>query len=389
MDTDTHPPFTRDRVTWLAYLLLVYMAYSPAIFGPIMPFLRADLRLSYAVGGMHLSAQAFGMAAAGSLADRLAGRWGCRRVLWAGAVGIAAGCTLLALSQTPVLSISCAFLMGFAGALTQVMVQAILADRHGSRMALALTEANIGASLSSFLAPLLVGIFQQVGIGWRGALFVTLASLLPLAAVFGRQPVADSVKKTGPAAASGGRLPRKYWVIWSLVLFFIGIEWCLLSWSAEFLVSAAGLEKAAAATLVSTLAFAIIVGRTTGSLLARRFQTPVILLGALFFCLAGFPLFWLGGSLGLRIAGLFVAGLGTANLFPLAMTIALGTAPGQANLASARLSLAIGLAGFTAPLGLGWLADRIGLQSALGLVGVFIISALLIHLFTFRSYSIE
>jgi hypothetical protein len=79
-------------------------------------------------------------------------------------------------------------------------------------------------------------------------------------------------------------------------------------------------------------------------------------------------LFWLARLPALNVAGLFVAGLGVANLYPLALSAATGAAAGQANTASARISLAAGLAILTAPLLLGGVADRAGIQNAYGLV---------------------
>ena len=57
----THPPFLRDRFTWLAYLMLAYFAYLQAVLGPLVPFLRDELHLSYTVSGLHLSAFSIGM----------------------------------------------------------------------------------------------------------------------------------------------------------------------------------------------------------------------------------------------------------------------------------------------------------------------------------------
>ena len=63
--------FVRDRFTWLAYLLLASFTLLQAILGPLMPFLRAELHLSYTLGGLHLSAFAAGMVLAGLTGDRL------------------------------------------------------------------------------------------------------------------------------------------------------------------------------------------------------------------------------------------------------------------------------------------------------------------------------
>jgi fucose permease len=89
----------------------------------------------------------------------------------------------------------------------------------------------------------------------------------------------------------------------------------------------------------------------------------------------GFPLFWLPRWPALNLAGLFVAGLGVASLFPFTISVALSLAPQQANTASARVSLGVGVAIFSAPLLLGWAADRLGLPTAFGLVAGLIVAA--------------
>ncbi|HYO88745.1 MAG TPA: hypothetical protein VER79_08850, partial [Candidatus Limnocylindrales bacterium] len=69
-------PFVRDRFTWLAYLMLAYGTYMVSTIGPLMPFLAADLSLSYTVRGLHTSAFAVGGIISGVFADRAARRFG-------------------------------------------------------------------------------------------------------------------------------------------------------------------------------------------------------------------------------------------------------------------------------------------------------------------------
>jgi hypothetical protein len=45
--------FHRDRFTWLAYLLLAFFSYFINILGPISPFLKDELKLSYKVSSLH------------------------------------------------------------------------------------------------------------------------------------------------------------------------------------------------------------------------------------------------------------------------------------------------------------------------------------------------
>ena len=46
------PPFERDRLTWLAYWMLGYGAYTVGLIGPLMPFLREARDLTFTLGGV-------------------------------------------------------------------------------------------------------------------------------------------------------------------------------------------------------------------------------------------------------------------------------------------------------------------------------------------------
>jgi hypothetical protein len=92
---------------------------------------------------------------------------------------------------------------------------------------------------------------------------------------------------------------------------------------------------------------------------------------------AGFLLYWLAPVAALAVAGLFVAGFGVANLFPLTVALAIGAAPGLSNQAGARLSLASGVAILGAPLLLGALADAVGIWLAYAVVPIFLAGAFL------------
>jgi MFS family permease len=119
----------------------------------------------------------------------------------------------------------------------------------------------------------------------------------------------------------------------------------------------------------------MIAGRIIGSRLTRTIPSGRLLLGAVGIAALGFPVFWLGRPAAVSVAGLFVAGLGVANFYPLAMATAIGVAATMADKASARVSMGGGLAILAAPLMLGRVADLVGIRDAFGLVIVLVILA--------------
>ncbi|MDQ2725679.1 MAG: hypothetical protein M3Y36_09320 [Actinomycetota bacterium] len=82
--------------------------------------------------------------------------------------------------------------------------------------------------------------------------------------------------------------------------------------------------------------------------------------------MAGFVAFWLSGQVSVALLGLFVTGVGIANLFPLSLALALAAAPGRTDAANARTQLLGGAVVIAAPLLLGTLADHLGLIAAFG-----------------------
>ena len=362
--------FIRDRFTWLAYLMLAYYAYYQAAPGPIMPFLRAELGLTYAAGALHFSAFALGMILAGLSGDRFARRFGRRAIFWGGALGMAAGALWFVLGRQAGMTIAAALLMGFMGALLLVVIQAALSDHHGEGRAIALTEANVGASMAAGLTPLLVGASVRLGLGWRAAALAGVVGLLLLLIIFRRQPIPEAPTLVVEHDRRVTPLPRLFWAYWTVLVLSVAIEWSLVFWGADFLNSVAGLSRTNAVTLMSVFFVAMVGGRFAGSRLTRRLPAANLLLLALAVALLGFLLYWLSILPVANVAGLFIAGLGVANLFPLSLSVATGVAAEQANRASARLSMGGGLAIMTAPLILGWTADQIGLQSAFAIVVV-------------------
>lgn len=343
--------------------------------GPLMASVREELSLSYTITSLHFSAFAVGMILAGLVGDRLVAIWGRRAIFWTGAAGLLGGATALALVRDPLLTIASVFLMGSVDSLALVLIPAILSDRHGPRRAIAIVEANILSAATGALAALTIGAGEQTPFGWRGALLLSLIVPVLLIVRFRSVPIPAAALPATTRAATA-RLPAAYWAYWATIVLAVGVEFCLIFWGADFLVSA-GLSTAAAATTVSLFLWGMVAGRLAGRQIALRFTPEQLLPMTLGLALAGFLLYWLAPVAALTVIGLFVAGFGVANLFPLTSAMALAAAPGQSTAAAARLSFASGLAILAAPLLLGALADAVGIWWAYGVAPIFLIGALI------------
>ena len=135
-----------------------------------MPHLRDELDLSYSVGGLHLAAFAAGSMVAGLTSSRLELAVGRQAAALVGGGACSARATVgLTAGRVGGGDASASILvMGFAGGLLLATIQATLADRHGELSTVALTEANVAASVAYVV---LIGAFSlaaALGLGLAG-----------------------------------------------------------------------------------------------------------------------------------------------------------------------------------------------------------------------------
>jgi fucose permease len=379
--------FQRDRFTWLAYSLLAFYGYFINILGPITPFLKEELGLSYTISSLHYTAFATGIlliGLSGQIVIRRIGRW---QALWMGAFGLSVGALVLVAGRSPAITIGAAFGMGLVGSLILVIVPSLLSDRHGELRAVALSEANVISSLAATAAPLLVGWFAPSPGGWRLALGLAAFTPILLRLGFGRVTLPPSASSQADVVSSKRPLPGRYWVYWMAIVLAVSVEFCMISWSADYLEKSLGLSKVDAAQAVSLFLGAMIVGRLAGSRLVHRFSAQRVIVGSVLMAGVGFLMFWTTSTVALGLAGLFVTGLGVASLYPLILSLAIGTASNNTIQASARATLASGTAILALPLVLGRLADAVGIQPAYGVVAILLISVFLIVYVTGRHTS--
>lgn len=360
--------FVRTPLTWMAYILLALYGYFLNILGPITPFLHDEFGLSYTISSLHFSAFAVGILVVGLVGHCFIRRAGRARSLAAGAIGLSLGALVLVIGRAPAVTIGAAFLMGCVGSLILAVVPAALSEEHGELRAVAISEANVLASMLSTVAPLLVGWLARLLIGWRVAL-IAAALLTLLVGLLMLRRGADHVTE-GAVARLGERLPGRFWFYWLVLVLAVSVEFCMVYWSADYLETVLGMPVAAAAQAVSLFLGGMIVGRMVGGQLVRSFAARNVVLASLGLGAAGFALYWTTTRPVLGMLGLAISGLGVASLYPLILSLALAASGGKEAQAGARTTLASGTAILALPLALGRLADLAGLKPAFGVVAV-------------------
>lgn len=361
----------RDRLTWIAYVMLGWFAYLQAAPGLVIVHLRDELKLSYSAGGLHVAAFAAGSMLAGLVSAWLERMLGRRTLFWSSAAVLGAGTAGLTAGRAAPVTVGSVLVMGLGGGLLLATIQATLADHHGERRAVAFAESNIVASAGYLVLIGLQSLSAAVGAGWRVALLVSF--VVPLLAWWHSRRLAIDAPPSSHLTRA--RLPRAYWVAATTLFCMTAAEWCITAWGAAFVEDATGVSAGTAIGLMAGYFGGGLAGRVLGSRLARRFAPARLLAVALAVAAAGFVVLWPAKAPAQALVGLALLGIGIGNLFPLGLSVTVALAPERATLASARAVVMTSFAVLLAPLTIGALADAASLHVALGVVPVALVLA--------------
>jgi MFS family permease len=354
------PRLVRDRTTWLIYAQLGIYGYFLYGFGPVVPLLRDEQHTSRAVASLHSTALAAGATLGAALFPVLSRRLGRERLMWSSLAGVAICVGGLCLVRPlPATLIAVAAISTF-GTMAIVGVVAALTEYHGEAGPAAISEANAAASGMGVIAPVVIGLAVSAGLGWRFGLAVVVGLIALLALIAATTRVRLPRGSAAGGAQRGRRLPRAYWTAWSLVASTAAVEVSLSLWAADVLRGHAGMSPGGASAAVASIIGGMFAGRLAGGWVAQRIAPVPLLLAALGVSALGFTVFWLATRGWLAVFGLIIMGLGNALHYPLAISMAIRAANGQADRAAAYASYAISAAYGLAPFLLGWVADSIG-----------------------------
>jgi hypothetical protein len=326
------------------------LGFLLAGFGPYLLLLGGELHRSSA--GLVWLSSAFGVgllvvAATGPVLMRA----GAGVVLRVAALTVAVGAASMA--ATPLLAVAGtgALLVGFGGAALVLVTPALI---RGRTAAARLTRVNGVSSVAGILGPVSIGALEHAGVHGRLALLAPLPALVLLAS-WRRVPAPPADQPSG-GRPGGVRVA----VAWARVVLAVSGEFCFLVWGAAR-IRDVGVSGAAAAALSAAFTVGMAVGRLLGPRLAGH---PLVVPGGALTAMVGTGLGALGGNPWTVTAGLGVAGLGIAVLYPVTLA-RLAATPGLAARHSAALGAsASGTAILAAPAVLAVLGDLLTLRVA-------------------------
>jgi len=171
----------RTPFIWTLYLVLSLFAFMISMIGPMVPYLRDEFGIDYALAGLHQSAFAVGMVIMGLSGGFFVKRLGIEKCLWGGMVDMLAGLLLMVLAKGPALTLGGVFIMSLGGTVTMGAAQTSFANGPVAHRGKLIMEGNVAASTVGIFVPAVLLFGSRIGIGWRGVFPVMLVSLAAVA----------------------------------------------------------------------------------------------------------------------------------------------------------------------------------------------------------------
>jgi fucose permease len=217
--------------------------------------------------------------------------------------------------------------------------------------------AMAGGGISALLSELDVSVQNQ---------FIVEAPLLLVAVILGSRAML-----TGGPGHRGFALARPHRALLALaVVTFCAVtaEGSMFDWSGVYLRRVLSAPEATAASGAVFLSAAMAIGRLVGDFFTFRYGAPALARGCAALGAAGMVTVILAPSPPVVFAGLVALGFGLSIVVPLAFGAA-GRATGMAPGAAIAAVATVGYFGFlAAPPTIGFVAERVGLRGAFGLL---------------------
>ena len=293
----------------------------------------------------------------------LAARIGMKKLLLLG-LGLNAVAMLIPSLIAPgfVLLLGCIFVLGIGTTFLQVAGNPIMRDvspegAYSRNLSFAQGIKGVGSTASTYLVTAIATIALFQGMGWRGA-FPVFFVLMAIAFVWvSTLKIKEAKPEVPPSIGSSLSLLKEPVFAMAVLGIFlcVGAEVCM----ARFLFPAlkdTGMEEATASKFGPALFFLLLtIGRLTGGAVLHLISPRACFrLSALLGVVGGALL--MTGSQPLAIAGVFAAGLGFANIWPMLFSITVEAKPERAGELSGLMCMAIS-GGALVPLLMGQLVD--------------------------------
>jgi fucose permease len=341
----------------LAYVGFISLGLPDAVIGVAWPSVRDAFRLPQSAAGLVFVASGSGYFVTSFLSGRLTRVLGIGLLLAASTALVAAAMFGFAFSSLWALFVTCAVVHGLGSGAIDAGLNGFAAHHLSARH---MNWLHACYCLGAMLGPLLMTVVLTCGYRYSAGYLAVGGVMAALAAVF-----LATGPRWGQASAGGaaggwvgiGEAVRQPAVLLQMAVFFLytGVEIALSQWAFTVLTEARGVSAGPAGVAVGAYWGCIGAGRVVFGLVADRVGIDRLLRYCLLAAVGGAALFATPLPAEAAFAGLALAGVGLAPVFPCLMTRtpqrlgaalsahAVGFSVGSAMIGAAAVPTALGL----------------------------------------------
>ncbi len=354
-----NPALAGRRALAVAFFVNGFLVGS---WAPQIPVLLQRLEITESTLGLLILAFGLGALAAMPAAGVAMSGRGSRPVLRASSLIACLGLPLVVLAPDVWLAALALVLFGaFLGAMDVTMnANAVTVEK---RLRRAIMSSSHGFwSLGGFAGGAAGGLVIREAGALSHAVLVALLALAAMLAAWRFLVDGDAPRVEAVAAPARRGLPRSplIYLIGLMALFAMIPEGAILDWGALYLRQEFGADIATAGFAFAAFSATMAVMRFTGDAIRDRFGAVATLRVSSLVAAAGLMVAGLASSPGLVIAAFAFAGLGIANMVPIAFSAA-GNQPGLSPGTGMATATTMGYSGILlAPSGIGFIAEHTG-----------------------------
>ncbi len=320
------PPFLRAQLA-LCFFAFILVGANDGAFGVLIPSMRSHYGVSNAIIGLPFLFAAMGYLIAAFNSGLLVAKLGNRLFLLLGVGAFLIASTMISLMPPFPILLILLFPLGFGGAILDAGLNAYIAGLPRNTALLNYLHAFYGTG--ALLGPIIASGLLAIGFGWNSVyvVWIGICIVLGVGVVFAfkghtkAEHEATEKAETKQNVLFTALAMRIVWLGALFLLFYVGTEVSLGSWSYSFLTE----ERHGAPLLmgwaVSGYWLGLTLGRLTLARVALNLGEKRMIQVCIFGVIAGVLLIWLVPLNGLSAFGLCLTGYCLGPIFP--TTIAL------------------------------------------------------------------
>lgn len=344
------------------YGSFLLMGLVMGMTGPLVPFLRADLHLTYAQAGLLFSAQSVGSFAVLILGGWLVHLVGKKRLMLAGALAFALGMGATALAADFWWVLAGNVLIGTGMSLLDIGISTLCIDanREGKGKALNLLHFYFGAG--AVLGPLFALALGHLDGGWRWAFGGAALGPLAVAVLI---PLVTMPSAPPATAAQKFAVYRHPFLWWGALALFVycGVEWGVGAWFPSYWKAIPGTSGLDPAWATSAFWLTFAVGRFVVGGWADRWGFEKFLAGSIAATVAVTVLWLLFPQPAAAFLWVLVFGFVIAGQYPTFVALISHRFPESSGQVTSLLSVFASLGTFVWPPAVGAWADARGIEA--------------------------